>query len=166
MKNETNFLAARAYVQNFNAEKKVPKSLVVLERTEDVVEFLMKREFTFIPDRLLRKDFIEASQLILPSEEYFASKVDATDATDKNTWRRLINGAMDEFTEEKGEIITGVYLCDSYYIDSDKCNVDVLAEFGIAVYECEGDYFLNIAGFGYSYRNEHFLPLFSYIGMM
>ena len=163
MKNESNFLAARAYVQNFNAETKVPKSLVILERTEDVAEYLMKREFTFIPDRLLRKDFFEEAELLMPSEEYFESKVD--ESADPYEREELIEKEREEYYE-KGEVITGVYLCDSYYIDSDKCNVDVLAEFGIAVYEYRGDYFLNIAGFGYSYKDEHFLPLFSYLGMM
>lgn len=57
-----------------------------------------------------------------------------------------------------------VFGCDEFWVDSEYSNVDKLYELGIGVISNDyGDY-LFIAGAGYDFYEEHWIPLFKMIG--
>ena len=104
----------------------------------------------------------------MPSYEFFESRLESNINEDEKD--EEIERLQDEWMREHMEVMTSLYRIsrtgEDYYLNSEYCNIDVLAQFGIGVVEYKGYYLLNITGYGYSFIDTHFIPLFTFLGWM
>lgn len=129
---------------------------------------LLNREFNILPYNLLPENYYEDMEVQMPSYEFFESQLESN--TDEKEKDEEIERLQDEWTREHMEVMISLYRIsrtgEDYYLNSEYCNIDVLAQFGIGVVEYKGYYFFNIAGCGYSFIDKHFIPLFTFLGWM
>lgn len=130
-----------------------------------------KRNFVPQPfDLLDEEDFFNNYEAILPSDEYFLSQIEDKESKDEDTIEEELEELREEWRESCTEIYSNLHrmtdLSEDYFLDSEYCNADVLAEFGFRVLEYKDYTFLNVPGYGYSTMHEHFVRLFTFLGWM
>nr|DAK38141.1 MAG TPA: hypothetical protein [Caudoviricetes sp.] len=167
---ETNKLLQKA--QNFtekfeDSNKKEFKPFEVTYKDgNSIATELLNREFNILPYDLLPENYYEEMEVQMPSYEFFESILERN----INEKDEVIEQLQDDWTREHMEVMTSLYRIsrtgEDYYLNSEYCNIDVLAHFGIGVVEYKGYYFLNIAGCGYSFIDKRFIPLFTFLGWM
>lgn len=171
---ETNNLLQQAqnFTENFgDSDKSDKKEFKPFEVTykdgNSIATEFLNREFNILPYDLLPENYYEEIEVQMPSYEFFESQLESNIEEEKD---EEIERLQDEWMREHMEVMTSLYRIsrtgEDYYLNSEYCNIDVLAHFGIGVVEYKGYYFLNITGCGYSFIDTHFIPLFTFLGWM
>nr|DAF21672.1 MAG TPA: hypothetical protein [Caudoviricetes sp.] len=167
---ETNNLLqqAQVFTNKFgDSDKKEFKPFEVTYKDgNSIATELLNREFNILPYDLLPENYCEEMEIQMPSYEFFESILESNINEDEKD--EEIERLQEEWAREHIEVMTSLYRIsrtgEDYYLNSEYCNIDVLAHFGIGVVEYKGYYFLNIAGCGYSFIDKHFIPLFTFLG--
>jgi len=151
-----------------------------LNTAQQQAEYFFNREFNAVDLHLLGNPF-EDYEICFPSDEVLINEmfedgyyldyeeqktefIEEYGEFDQDDFNEHIS-ELREFQEFKDNIEhfpmwSTVWSCDRFYIDSDYCNIDKLYELGIGVLETEDKYYLFICGCGYSFYNQHWIPLF------
>lgn len=138
-------------------DKKVKELNLTLTTAEQQALYFLNRDFTYIPYGYINsEDYIENVEVILPSDEFMMKKSEELELT--------VEQLKDKYLYESRELGNGLYMADSFYYQSDYCNVDTLYDLGFNVVSYNGDVFIKIYGYGYSFIDEHFIPLFKKLG--
>lgn len=138
-------------------DKRIKELNIILTTAEQQALYFINRDFTFIPYGYINnEDYIENVEVIMPSDEFIKNKSKELGLTEKQL--------EEKYLYESKELCYGLYMVDSFYYNSKYCNVDTLYDLGFNVVAYNGDVFIKIYGGGYSYIDEHFIPLFEKLG--
>ena len=140
--------------------------------TDGIATILFRREFNSIPfDLLNQEDFYNEVTIVYPSDDYFRSQIEGVENMSEEEVVEEIEAKIDEWYNSSLEIYNSLYRMtgwgtEDFYLNSEYCNADVLAEFGFRVLQYKDYTFLNVPGYGYSIMTEHFVRLFTFLGWM
>lgn len=138
-------------------DKKVKELNLSLTTAEQQALYFINRDFTYIPyDYINNEDYNENAEPMLPSDDFIIKKSKELGLT--------VEQLKNKYLYESKELTSGLYMIDSFYYDSDYCNLDTLYDLGFNVVGYNGDVFIKIYGYGYSFIDEHFIPLFEKLG--
>jgi hypothetical protein len=106
------------------------------------------------------------------TEKFFEEKKEELTEQEKEEFFEWVEGTGAYDNYRYGDFLANhypmwstVWKCDRFYIDSDYMNVDKLHALGIGVCQDKDEnYYLFIAGAGYSFYDSHWIPLFTELG--
>ena len=175
-------------------EKKVKPLVLTFDTAQSQAGYFFKREFQGTDLSLVEKSWGEDSHemVVMPSdsviiqeffnngvgdwdemtEKFFEEKKEELTEQEKEEFFEWVEGTGAYDNYRYGDFLANhypmwstVWKCDRFYIDSDYMNVDKLHALGIGVCQDKDEnYYLFIAGAGYSFYDSHWIPLFTELG--
>jgi len=175
-------------------EKKVKPLVLAFDTAQSQAEYFFNREFQGTDLSLVEKSWGEDSHemVVMPSEsviiqeffdngvgdwdemieEFFEEKKEELTEQEKEEFFEWVedtsaydNYRYGDFLANHYPMWSTVWKCDEFYVNSDYMDTDKLYALGIGVCQDKDEnYYLFIAGCGYSFYDSHWIPLFKKLG--